>query len=223
MLGTFRRRRLPHSDVPGATYFVTTCLEGSIPALGLQDLDEYQHRLESEARPSKITPADWELQKHKRIFRRWDEWLDGRPAVRHLEKAELASSVQRSVYHFAKTRYHVVAYVVMPSHLHWVFRPTAAWCEEVARIEAQRPTPRMPREIIMHGLKSFTAHECNALLGKSGAFWQAESFDHWVRHDDELQRIIDYVEQNHVLGILRWSLRRKQAAEPARPSPGRSR
>jgi hypothetical protein len=29
-----RRRRLPHWDVPTAAYFVTTCLEGSIPPKG---------------------------------------------------------------------------------------------------------------------------------------------------------------------------------------------
>jgi len=29
----FRRRHLPHWDYPGATYFITACLDGSIPAL----------------------------------------------------------------------------------------------------------------------------------------------------------------------------------------------
>jgi hypothetical protein len=31
MKSQFRRRRLPHLDVPGATYFVTACLAGSSP------------------------------------------------------------------------------------------------------------------------------------------------------------------------------------------------
>jgi len=40
----FRRRRLPHWDVPGATYFITSCLEGSIPAQGLLDLATVSRR-----------------------------------------------------------------------------------------------------------------------------------------------------------------------------------
>jgi hypothetical protein len=30
------------------------------------------------------------------------------------------------------------------------------------------------------------------------AFWQDESFDHWVRSAEELQEAIDYVEDNPV-------------------------
>jgi type I restriction enzyme R subunit len=43
----FRRRRLPHLDQPGALYFVTTCLEGSIPASGLKDIYDYRKPLSS--------------------------------------------------------------------------------------------------------------------------------------------------------------------------------
>ena len=50
----------------------------------------------------------------------------------------------------------------------------------------------------MHSLKSFTGRECNRLLGREGAFWQEESYDHWVRDPDDLNRIIEYVESNPV-------------------------
>jgi REP element-mobilizing transposase RayT len=35
-------------------------------------------------------------------------------------------------------------------------------------------------------------------LGRRGRFWQQESYDHWARDEDELERIIRYVEQNPV-------------------------
>jgi hypothetical protein len=41
----FRRRHLPHWDVPGAAYFVTGCLEGSIPAQGVLDIQQYRANL----------------------------------------------------------------------------------------------------------------------------------------------------------------------------------
>ena len=39
----------------------------------------------------------------------------------------------------------------------------------------------------------------NQILGRAGtAFWQDESFDHWVRSEAELRYLIEYVENNPV-------------------------
>ena len=48
----------------------------------------------------------------------------------------------------------------------------------------------------MHSLKGHTAREGNRLLGRAGAFWEHESYDHYVRNEDELERIILYVLEN---------------------------
>jgi hypothetical protein len=61
---------------------------------------------------------------------------------------------------------------------------------------------RSPRERIMHTFKLFTARQCNQLLGRCGVFWQDESYDHCVRDEDELERIIQYVECNPVKAEL---------------------
>jgi type I restriction enzyme R subunit len=57
---------------------------------------------------------------------------------------------------------------------------------------------RAPRESIMKSLKGYAAYEYNRLLGLQGSFWQDESYDHVVRDDDELIRIIEYVENNPI-------------------------
>ncbi len=54
----------------------------------------------------------------------------------------------------------------------------------------------------MHSLKRYTARECNGLLGRSGAFWQPESYDRLVRNEAELERIVHYVEHNPVTAGL---------------------
>jgi len=51
---------------------------------------------------------------------------------------------------------------------------------------------------VVHSVNSFTAHGCNRLLGRQGTFWQHESYDHWVRDDGELERIVDYIAWNPV-------------------------
>lgn len=189
-----RQRRLPHWDVPGATYFVTSCLAGSIPAKGLLDIANYRRELERRHPPADATPADWDYQREKLTFGRTDQWLDSEPAVRHLADPRLAQVVVDSMLHFADERYELLAYVVMPSHFHWAFRPLDAWVDSLGPTTEKRP----PRERVMHSLKTYTARECNQLLAHQGSFWQRESYDHCVRDEDELYRIIHYVEQNPV-------------------------
>ena len=76
-----RRRRLPHWDVPTAAYFVTTCLDGSIPAQGLLDLQDFRTDLERRPRPAGLKEEEWQLTKWKLAFARTDQWLDRAAAV----------------------------------------------------------------------------------------------------------------------------------------------
>lgn len=192
--GIFRRRRLPHWDVEDGIYFVTACLEGSIPAQGRLDLNRYRDELESGVKPATIDEPAWELRKHKLVFARFDDWIDRIPAVKWLENNQAARIVRDAMLHFAGVRYDLLAYVVMPSHFHWVFHPRADWFEEHQKVGDQRT----PRECVMQSIKGFTARECNKLIGLTGTFWQEESWDHVVRGDDELERIIRYIEDNPV-------------------------
>jgi putative transposase len=54
-----RRRDLPHWDVPDAAFFVTTCLEGSLPARGLADVERYRAKLERRPRPKGRSEDEW--------------------------------------------------------------------------------------------------------------------------------------------------------------------
>jgi REP element-mobilizing transposase RayT len=125
-------------------------------------------------------------------FARIDRWLDGEPAVRHLADRRLAAVIRDSLYHFAGERYDLLAYVVMPSHLPWIFRPRDEW---VAVADLGQ---RTSREAICHSVKRHSALVCNAALKLNGQFWQDESYDHWVRDAHELVRCIAYIESNPV-------------------------
>jgi putative transposase len=196
---TLRRRRLPHWDVPEAAYFLTTCLAGSIPAQGLLDIDHHRAELGRRPRPEGLSESEWRHRIDKLTFARRDSWLDDRPAVRHLEDPRLARIVVDALYFFAGRRYDLLAFVVMPSHLHWVFQPLADWVNgtlETCPTSSNVPASRSPRQRIQHSVNRHTASECNRLRGATGSFWQRESYDHWVRDVDELERIIRYVETN---------------------------
>jgi REP element-mobilizing transposase RayT len=77
--------------------------------------------------------------------------------------------------------YDLHAWVIMPNHVHAIIRPHKA----MARI--------------MQWLKGRTARKANRILGHTGdAFWQAESFDHWIRSELEFEALVDYVQNNPV-------------------------
>ena len=96
----FSRRRLPHWDLPGATYFITTCLLDSIPAQGLVEIERFRISLERQSKPAGLSAEDWIARQWKQIFARQDDWLDRRPTVRHLEDSRLAEQVEKSLKHF---------------------------------------------------------------------------------------------------------------------------
>ena len=83
--------------------------------------------------------------------------------------------------------YELHAWVVMPTHVHVIMTP-------------KRPFPE-----IMRWLKWTTARRCNQVLNRSGAFWQDESFDHWIRTGRELESLTAYVEGNpKASGLKNW-------------------
>ena len=77
-------------------------------------------------------------------------------------------------------RYQLYAFVVMPNHVHLL------------------ATPHVTARGWLGPLKGFTAHEANRILGRTGAFWQDESYDHLVRDGPQFRRIQAYIEQNPV-------------------------
>jgi REP element-mobilizing transposase RayT len=49
---------------------------------------------------------------------------------------------------------------------------------------------------ILKSWKSYTAKAANKILGRSGAFWEEDYFDRYVRDDDHYRRVVRYVENN---------------------------
>ena len=52
---------------------------------------------------------------------------------------------------------------------------------------------------IFAGFKRRSARLANAILGRTGQpFWQDESFDHWIRHPRQFEKVKSYIERNPV-------------------------
>jgi putative transposase len=209
----FRRRRLPHQDVEGHPIFLTACLHGSLSAAGLTRIDKYRNELDARPKPIDLSESDWEYRKHKLVFAFIDDLLDSQTPVSHLADDRQAEIVQNAFLHFANVRYRLLAFVVMPSHHHWLFLPEESWSlATVQEASGHYGSGKTPREIISHSIQSYTATMCNRIRGRTGPYWQHETFDHWARDEAETLRIIDYIERNPVKAGLvvspedyRWS------------------
>ena len=196
------RRNLPHWYRPDAAHFVTYRLAGSLPAGVLTNL---RRRLDRRLAGVAADDFDRRAAAHKRAFAAYDRALHDAPGARHLAGPRVAAVVAESLHHLDGRRYAPLAYCVTPNHVHAVFVPTGG-DPPAAPADAVEAPPTGPLTPIMHSLKSYTAHAANDLLGRGGAFWQRESYDHRVRDAAELRRVMDYAVRNPVTAGL--------AAEP---------
>lgn len=171
-----------------------------------------------------MTETEWEHHRSKLLFAFVDQLLDYQSPVRHLADDRQADIVRNAFLHFAGERYRLFAFVVMPSHHHWLFLPKDDWANIALQKSTEPKTHRTPREIISHSIQSYTATMCNRVRGATGAYWQGETFDHWVRDEAELLRIIGYIEGNPVAAGLTdrpenwpWSSARLRLATGVKP------
>jgi REP element-mobilizing transposase RayT len=187
--GLVYHRNLPHIQMPGGTFFITFRLAGSIPADLLAVLHAEADRIlaELEAMPPSPERAERLYLEQRRFFGRWDAFLDQGKGPEWLRNPEIAKLVADAMHFHDGTRYELLAYCIMSNHVHVVLTPLLKTAEEC-----------YPLAQIMHSLKGYTAGRANRLLGRSGAFWLHESYDHWVRDAAELERIVAYVVKNPV-------------------------
>lgn len=192
------RRKLPHIQIPGATLFVTFRLAGSLPAHIIRRLKAESERIRetlAEIADTREREAG-EYRESRRQFGRWDDALtQSGYGPFWLKDERIARIVMDSLYYLNNKLYSLDAFCIMPNHVHAVFAPTEKDDGSYHALQA-----------IMHSLKRHTARESNKILERKGRFWANEVYDHVVRDDEELVRIIRYVLYNPVKAglVKRW-------------------
>jgi REP element-mobilizing transposase RayT len=109
-----------------------------------------------------------------------EQWLDSGYGECLLRNPALAQIVAEYLRHFDGQRYDLLAWVVMPNHVHVLVKSLEGFAIDK----------------VLHTWKSFTAHEINKLLGRSGQLWQTESYDHIVRDPQSVWSIANYIVTN---------------------------
>ncbi len=196
------RGYLPHFDQPGLVQSITFRLHDSLPERLIQQWKQELRIKEDLADRDDGASGDAELRQRIAKYEdagHGDCWLRD-PAIARL--------VENALLHFDGERYRLIAWCVMPNHVHAIIEGFESW----------------PLTGVIHSWKSFTASAANKILNRSGEFWFREYHDRFIRDENHFRQAIAYVEENPVkAGLVKtardWKF--SSAAKQSNHSPAK--
>jgi len=173
-------------------YHVRIRLADSLPQEKLEEWKEERVEIVREADKQKRKLS---LSEEKRLeflySEKVEQWLDAGYGACWLKQNEVASIVADTLKFFDGDRYKLLAWCIMPNHVHVILEPISHELSD-----------------ILNSWKWYTALKANRILGRHGAFWQREYFDHLLRNQEGIERAVEYVWQNpEAAGLHDWKWR----------------
>jgi REP-associated tyrosine transposase len=162
--GWHQRGYLPHRDTPGLTQFVTFRLHDGLP-------DTRRGEWEAVLR----------IEDNRQRRTRLEQYLDLGYGQCWLRQNAIAALAEGALRHFDGRRYQLLAWVIMPNHIHVLVQV------------CQTPLAR-----VLQSWKRFIAREGNKLLQREGPFWEREYWDTYMRDESQVIKARRYIEQNPV-------------------------
>ncbi len=196
------RGYLPHLDQPGTIQSLTFRLFDSVPS---KVVEVWKSELALTGDEKADDPRCADLRK------RIEHYVDQGHGVCWLRDERIARQVEKALFHFDGVRYRLLAWVVMPNHVHVLIETL----------------PGFPLADIIHSWKSYTAKQANKTLERTGTFWMPDYFDRFIRDEQHLVAVTDYIEQNPVkaglvqeAGDWQWSSASVKTAGETPALPG---
>ena len=172
---------LPHWIARGAIYAVNFRLADALPQHVLDAWRRERDAIVENAKQQDRPLTRSELESLDRLHsERVESFLDAGHGQCWLRDERVAAIVVDALRHFDGERYRLLAWCVMPNHVHAVVQPLHG--HELSSI--------------MHSWKRHAARQANRLLGREGAFWQPESYDHLIRDAADLRHSVEYAWSN---------------------------
>lgn len=166
------RGKFPHREYK-QFQFITYRLYDSVPQKVVNDWKE-------ELKITQMTmPNDPKVQE---LRKRIDKYEDAGYGQCFLKDDKIAAMVQENLFHFDGIRYNILRWCIMPNHVHVLIEVKEGWT----------------LSSIMHGWRSYTAHQANKILGRKGDFWMDEYFDRFIRDERHMETVINYIDNNPI-------------------------
>lgn len=191
--GTVKRRYgayLPHWSQDEACYSITFRLADSLPEYILRGFlaergniianAEYQNR--------ELTELD-ERKLNVLYSQKIENYLNSGHGECLLSVSDTARIVQDTLLHFNGERYNLAVFCIMPNHVHVMIQPFKEF----------------QIKDILHSWKSYSAKKINEKLGRTGAVWQTEYYDHLIRDEKDFCNQMNYILDNPKnAGLKNW-------------------
>lgn len=183
------RRFLPHLDEPGLIQFITYRLADSLPHSVLD-------RLESEL--AAVPEERMASERRRRI----DAWLDAGYGSCVLREPAAARIVVDAWRHFDGERYDLLAWVVMPNHVHVLARVRTGQLLWRIVQSWKSFTGRRILEIMDKARAGARGSQEDARAGARGSqdgcrqLWMREYWDRFIRDEAHLVKSVEYIHQN---------------------------
>ena len=181
---------LPHWTREGGIYAVTFRLADSLPQHVVAGWKQEREEIVRRARLAGREITSAENKRLQALFSdKVEKYLDAGHGACWMRRPEIAALVEKALKHFDGERYRLLAWCVMPNHVHAVVMPINGHALEK----------------ITHSWKSYTANEANRLLNRTGTLWQPEPYDHLIRGEEDLIHAVEYALSNpEAAGLRNW-------------------
>lgn len=171
--GWHSRGYLPHLDSNVVIQHVTFHLADSLPKETLQRIS---------AEIQELKPEQQDIEKRRRI----EALVDAGHGACWLQRPEYAQIVQDALLHFDGERYRMIAWVVMPNHVHALFQTINDWSMNA----------------VVGSWKTFTANAIGRRVRKADEpvphVWHPEFWDRYIRDQNHFDTAIAYIHNNPV-------------------------
>lgn len=170
---------LPHWVQDSKIYFVTFRMGDSLPPHVLQEYEDYCAYQQQVIESNGGLPEDWtqfEIEKHNRILR----YLDAGYGSCVLKNPEVRKVVEQSLSYINGRQCTIHDYVIMPNHVHLL-----------VEVKGNNHVTEL-----IGNVKKYTARVINAMLNRSGKFWQHEIHDRIVRNERHYWYSARYIAYN---------------------------
>jgi REP element-mobilizing transposase RayT len=185
----YRPRNLPHLFDIHKPVFITfrlkfTLLQSIIDELTQRKI-EWQNAYDALDDKEKAA----ELKKKDAKYFHWFDVLiaKSKETPIYLSNPVIAAFVSEALHYHDNERYELIAYCVIPNHVHVIIFPLLNPDGDI-----------YPISRITYSWKRYSANKINKYLDKKGNLWQAESYDHLIQDEEEFYRVIEYVIDNPV-------------------------
>jgi len=174
----FWRGRLPHIFISGFPHFFTLRVKGSIPRKEIPRLAQIAESLRE------LSPQSREFENMQRKqFAIVEKALHHGEGFAPFSCPSALEIMNIRLRKLSEEMMPLAGWVIMPNHLHWASFPLR-----------EGSIQSLKKRLSLW--KGSVAREVNKALGRKGAFWQREWYDHCIRDPSKLPAVLKYIENN---------------------------